>query len=346
MAAEQLNIFTQYGLEISRPKAQFIDPSMRKPKTDIYRIDGKGFRYYYNFVGGEPVFYRGVTSIISNTRRRGRGLDIILVERGWDSFYSFLRERGHYGTWMHMNWNQYLIEGSISTAEADLDESLRAYSEKYRFAGYADGKKAEKFILDMSHDLNAFRAWVDDHRVKPLLIEQPLVHKDGYAGCLDLLCELTVEEKGYWGEVYKSGPRQGQEKESKKAVNVIAVVDYKSGRSGFFDDYEIQLDFYRNLVNENYPDIKVDRLYDLSPKKPDPGHKSPPGYNFSDQTNTLAQGESKYLLEIIKIYDKYNKPGDMFQYNSKLEIGEMAPESARYITIEEVVKQIREEKKL
>ena len=339
--SKQLNIFTEYGLEICRPKAQFIAESMRKPKYDIYRIDGHGFRYYYRFdEKGEPVFCLGVTSLISKTRPMGYGLKAILVDKGWDGFKDFMNERAGYGTWMHMMWNKLLLKKTVSNRETDLDKSMYDYCEKSRLLNYYnDSKIRAKWLIDMQSDLLAFAAWVDDHRVVPLIIEQPLLHSDGYGGSIDLLCELTVQEKGYWGEVYKTGPRAGQEKETKQDVNVIAVVDYKSGRNAFFPDFELQLHAYRNLVNENYPDIKIDRLYNLSPKNW--GNTEIPAYNFKDQTKTPVQEEFPHLLALAKIQNKLNKPSDVFQYECDIEIGKPMPESCKYVTIDEVVKQLK-----
>jgi hypothetical protein len=108
---------------------------------------------------------------------------------------------------------------------------------------------------------------------------------------------MEIEVKGFNGEVYKSGPNKGKPKESKSIKKIIAIVDFKTGRKGFWESYEIQLLAYKMLVEENYPDLKIDALYNWSPKD----WRSNPDYNFKDQTNTRAQRKLPYLIELYKL---------------------------------------------
>ena len=328
----QLNLFESSGITIIKPEAEYIDTSLDPPPYSVYRIDGNLKRYYYTLIDGKPVFYISVTSLISATRPTPFALKKMLADLGWQGYHDFMKERADYGTWMHIMWNKLLVYKELPLDSEYMNMALDEYVGVHNVKIYKDS-----WIQDMQRDILSFAQWLKDYDVKPLLIEQPLVHPDMFAGCPDLVCELTVQEEGYWGEVYKSAEKKGKEKLTKKDVRVIAIVDYKSGKSGFFEDYELQLRGYDRLVKVNYPKLNITKLFDLAPK----AWRDKPTYSFKDQTNTEIQKQFPKLLEIFKMNEDNLKPPNITKYEGTVKVGSAVDAVFEEISIEDVVKEIK-----
>jgi hypothetical protein len=146
----------------------------------------------------------------------------------------------------------------------------------------------------------AFAQFVIDCKVKPLAIEICLYHPtDGYAGAIDLVCELEIEEKGFFGEKYLSGANKGTPKETKRVRRVFAIVDIKSGRKGFYESHEIQLHAYLDMWDNHFPDVRVEKVFNWSPKE----WRNAPSFNLKDQTDSSNTRKLKHLVELAKIED-------------------------------------------
>ena len=141
----------------------------------------------------------------------------------------------------------------------------------------------------------AFITWVKEYKVKPIAIELMLRSKTHMvATALDLYCEMEVEEKGYFGETYKSGVNKGKPKESKKSRVVKAIVDFKSGRKGFYPKHSLQLLLNKIMMEENYPGIVIEKLYNFAPKD----WRGTPNYNLKEQSNAPVLDELPEILSI------------------------------------------------
>lgn len=281
------------GIVVEYTDALYVDLSaVKTPPRPLYRLDNRGYRYYYLLDDkGDPQFFTSVTTMIKNTMPTPPQLTKWLVEQGGDEDEA--KERMAYGTYFHAMCGKLLIEGKFSLDDIERELLLFAIGEKIQYR--------EEWVPELKKDILSFAQFLIDHQVKPFGIEILLYHPtDGYAGAIDLVAQLIVEEKGFLGEVYVSGANKGQPKETKREVMVNAIIDIKSGRKGFYESYELQLAAYREMWNIHYPNIPIDKIYNFSPKD----WRSTPSYNFKDQTAAKSLKKLPMLVELNRIEEE------------------------------------------
>ena len=283
------------GITSEKLSPMFFDATKLKNQPElIYRLDSANHRYYYKFnPDGEPEFFTSVTTLIKNTLPTSPYLIKWLIDKGGDVGKDEAEERANYGTFLHEQCAQLLINGKY-----DLDK----LSEK--LAPFLASKNMPqdriKWADELKKDVLAFAQFIIDTNCKPLAIEIILWHPtDGYAGAIDLIAEMDIEEKGFFGETYASGTNKGQPKETKQTKRIRAIIDLKSGRKGFYESAEIQLHAYLAMWNIHFPDIKIDKVYNWSPKE----WRSSPSFNLKDQTNSRNASKLPHLVELARIED-------------------------------------------
>lgn len=262
------------NMTVEEMRALFFDKALIEPKYKVWQLNSKGHRYYYRFnEDGTPEFYPSVTTILSQTMPTPPHLVKWIAYKGYEQAEAYKQERAYYGTFMHAQFEELIIN---RTYDLDaLKEKLKAYMEINRlpdtFIYYAD---------DLKKDVLAFAQFVIDYDVRPMAVEIALVHPDyKYAGMIDLPCSLLV----------KPG----------KEERVNAIVDFKSGRKGFFEEHEIQLHMYKEMWNANFKDLQIERVYNFSPKD----WRKKPSYNFTDQTESPNAAKIPYILQLAAIED-------------------------------------------
>lgn len=273
------------------------------------RFSYSGKRYYYN--DKAPLLATSVTTILSDVLPEGYAVKKLISEMGLSGFNKFMHERACYGTAMHTLVNQYLE--SADTPEQRhlsvdaIERHLRVIIPEARLDVSLDNWK-----YDLTRDLLAIVQFFRDHKVQPIMIE-PVVASNSlglyYAGAIDLVCTMAVQVKGYFGEVYKSGDRKGQPKETNDVQLVTAIVDYKSGKNGFRASHEAQLAMYKHALCETKPEFKKKfiRLFNLSPKD---WTGDTPTYTLKDQTvSPFNDTETlKALLLLYKVVQPVKEP--------------------------------------
>lgn len=258
-------------IEIEEIMALYTDAIIEAPYK-VYQLNSKGRRVYYR-LDGEPMFYPSVTTIIHDTLPQSPHLVKWIAGMGYEEAERYKNERADYGTFMHACFEELLINRTF-----DLD----GLEEKLK--GYIENKKLpEDFIYhaeELKKDVLAFAQFVSDYDVKPIAVEIALTSREGYAGMIDLPCTMK--------------------KSIGKDERITAIVDFKSGRNGFYESCEIQLHLYKMMWEENFPDIKIDRVYNFSPKD----WRKSPTYNLKDQTNSESAKKIPMLLELERIGEK------------------------------------------
>jgi hypothetical protein len=164
---------------------------------------------------------------------------------------------------------------------------------------------------ELKKDLLAFAAFCNEKEVRPIAIEVPLVSETlDYAGTLDLVCELTFNRK-----------------------RVRAIVDLKSGKNGFYEDYEIQLEAYRQLWNDQFPTMPIDMVFNWAPKD----WRDKPTFDLKNQTD--AESAAKWPL-LVQIYKQTHeiKPRAHKSIGGKLKLGMDVSELYETIEMDEYLR--------
>lgn len=325
------------GMTSEQIRAEFFneDALQEQPET-VFRLDSSGHRYYYTFdENGEPRFYVSVTTLIKQTLPTSPSLIKWIADMGYDESQRYAAERASYGTFMHAQISELIINRSYDLNK--LKERLKLYIESEKlpsdFINYAD---------DFKKDILAFAQFMKDTDLKPLAIELVLTNpQDGYAGAIDLCAEITIEEKGFFGETYKTGANAGKPKETKMQRRVRAIIDFKSGRKGFFPEHEVQLLAYKTMWNMHFENYPVEKVYNWSPKS---YTGETPTYNFKDQTDSKNAKKLPYLVELARIEDE-KRDNDVIFCGGIIDMDK--PDLSNNITklsLSEVVKKRRKDK--
>lgn len=264
------------GMTVEEMKAMFFDKdTLIEPPYKVWQLNSKGHRYYYRYdENGNPEFFPSVTTILSQTLPKAPYLIEWIAKKGIEEAERYKGERAAYGTFMHAAFEELLINRAY-----DLDGlkgKLKEYIDVYRlpddFIYYAD---------DLKNDVLAFAQFVLDYDVRPLAVEIALVHPFyKYAGMIDCPCTMLEKIGG------------------KERIN--AIVDFKSGRKGFYEDNEIQLGMYRDMWNVNFEQFPVTRIFNFSPKD----WRKKPSYHLKEQTDSPNLRKIPALLEIASIEDE------------------------------------------
>lgn len=268
------------------------DALIEQPQR-IHRLQQSGKRIYYTYDEKDELdFYVSVTTMIKAVTPTNEYLIKWIADMGYEQSKAYAQERADYGTFMHAEIANFLIDRQIDLDT--MDERLLQYIEANRlpstFINYLD---------ELKKDVLAFAQFAHEYKVKPLAIEVVLAHPEGYAGAVDLVCKMTVEKKGYWGETYKSGANKGKPKESKQEVEIVAIVDFKSGRKGFYEDNEIQLECYRRMWNYHYgKTLPVDNIFNWSPKA---WTGATPTYNLKNQTGMKSAQKLDFYIQLAQL---------------------------------------------
>lgn len=270
------------GMTVEEMQCMFFDKTaLIEPPYKVFQLNSKGHRYYYRFdENGQPEFFPSVTTILSQTLPKSPFLIEWIASKGMDEAERYKAERAAYGTFMHAQFEELIINRVYNLD--DLKEKLKTYIEVNRlpdnFIYYAD---------DLKKDVLAFAQFVKDYDVRPLAVEIALVHPYyKYAGMIDLPCTMLRKPGG--------------------TERINAIVDFKSGRKGFYEESEIQLHLYKMMWNVTFEEHPITNVFNFSPKD----WRKKPSYNLKDQTDSPNAAKIPALLEIAAIED--NKRDNIF----------------------------------
>lgn len=253
----------------------FNHDALREPPYRLYRLDIEGYRYYYRYnESGELERYPSVTTILGGVLPTSPILIDWMISNGKEGSIEKRDLAASYGTFMHGQFETLIVNRRY-----DFDAAPSV------LAGYMEREHVpeslySQWLVKIRKDVLAFAQFVKDYNVKPLAVEIGLVHpRYRYAGCLDLPCVMT---------------------DPKTAETFTAIVDFKSGRKGFYEEHELQLHMYKDMWNENYPECTIARVFNFSPKD----WRTKPTYNLKDQTESVNAKKLPHLLALAAIEDE------------------------------------------
>lgn len=322
------------GLTIEEMQAMYFNKKalVEQPER-VFRLHKGNDRIYYTVDGrGEPSFYLSLTTLISRTMPTSPHLIKWIADKGYEESKEYAKERADYGSFMHAEFARLLIDRKLDLDT--VDERFRDFIEVNQLPigtlVHAD---------EIKKDILAFAQWISDYNVEPLAIEIILTHSEGFGAMLDLVCMADIPVKGKWGEVYKSGAKKGQPKETTEIKRLRCCVDFKSGRKGFYESNSIQLRGQKELWEQAYPDKPIDRLFNWSPKD----WRSEPSYNFRDWTGHKNQEKFWHLVEIAKI-ELMTMDSSFKNYHGKIDLdkGFNYNENVETLTLSDAVREKQE----
>ena len=264
------------GMTVEEIRAVYFNAdALKEPPYRVFQLNSDGYRYYYRFnEKGEPEFYPSVTTLLKQVMPTPPALLDWMVANGKEGSTEKRDLAAAYGTFMHGQFETLIINRRY-----DFD-SVPAVLMAYMEREHVPESLFSQWVVKIRKDVLAFAQFVKDYNVKPLAVEIGLVHpKFRYAGCLDLPCVMT---------------------DPKTAKTFTAIVDFKSGRKGFFEEHELQLHLYREMWNVNFEGYPIERVFNFSPKD----WRTKPTYNLKDQTDSVNAKKLPYLLALAAIEDE------------------------------------------
>ena len=263
------------GMTVEEMTAMFFNvDALIEPPYKVWQLNSKGHRYYYRYdEKGNPEFFPSVTTILSQTLPKSPFLIQWIANKGIEEAERYKGERAAYGTFMHAAYEELLINRAYDFD--GLKSKLKEYIEVNRlpadFIYYAD---------DLKKDVLVFAQFVLDYDVRPLAVEIALVHPwHKYAGMIDCPCTMLEKIGG--------------------TDRINAIVDFKSGKKGFYEESEIQLHLYRDMWNVNFEQYPITRVFNFAPKD----WRKKPSYNLKEQTDSVNAKKIPALLMIAEVED-------------------------------------------
>lgn len=294
------------GMTVEQMTALFFDKNaLREPSYRLWQLNSSGGRYYYTFnAWGEPIFFPSVTTILHKVAPENKFLTEWKLSKGKEEAEAYTAERASYGTFIHA---QLATLAATRTYYLDgVRDALTEYVEYSKLpAGFVDAHEDEA-----KADIIAFARWMWDYDVRPYAIEVSLFSQGGYAGMIDLVCNLrAVSRSDEAAARIKAGDDAKKLAKINAAVaeRLDVIVDFKTGKKGFYDDYAIQLELYRRMWNENFPDKEITRIFNIAPKDWRKTVKKVPSYSFEEQTDNPVLRRVDVLLELFKLLDEEDR---------------------------------------
>ena len=319
----------------------FDEDALKSPPQITYRIDNQGERLYARKTDTGLKVVPSVSTILRNTATSPH-----LIQWYCDNFESYEAAQEHvgkladYGTFMHMMFKEILLGKSLVFNTDLIGDSFAAYL-------MSVSKKPDQYDLRengqrLKQDLYAFVLWCLKYKVKPLAIEY-IVFGEQYAGAIDLVCKMTISKTrkvtNFQDEkMFAFLPEAGEVTEE---TEIIAMVDFKSGRKDFYDDNVLQLHAYRELWNQEWPQHQIEVIanYGCKDYSLPIGKSEPYRYKPHDKPAVLEVVKKKWALLVDLYHTEEIKIKDRVEFTDAGNISLEAP-------LSEMIQKVEVEKQL
>jgi hypothetical protein len=240
----------------------YVNENILKPtKLELIEFGNKS---YYKHPENNKLLHR-VTSVTSATMPTSPFLIDWIAKHGKEKAEQIKNDRAEYGTIMHVLISTYLLYN-----EVDVNAVIDNICE---FNNY---DKSKLNIFELQKDLLSFIQFTIDKEVKAHAIEYQ-VYNNLFAGTIDLICEMNFNGK-----------------------RVNAIVDYKSGRNGFYDSHRVQLHAYKSLLNE-CQNLDVDMVFNFAPKNWRITEQIKPTYDLENQSDAVWSAKWNLYSELFRL---------------------------------------------
>jgi hypothetical protein len=291
------------GITTEKLSSYFFDATKLKNQPEpMYRLDLSGHRYYYRIENDEPIFYQSVTTFLKIGMPTSQYFVDWKVAKGKEESEAIAEESSKYGTFFHGECASLLMQGTYNLD--GMDKKLNDYLLQNKIT------QTRPWLDDLKKDVLAFGQFMIDYDVKPLAVEIILWHPDGYAGAIDLVCEMTFFKR-----------------------RIIAIVDMKSGKKGFYPSHEAQLHTYKEMWAIHFPDTPIDKVFNFSPKD----WRKSPTYNLKNQTESIEAPCVPHYLFIAKTHDRQTE-NKITVINGKIDLLKGLSDNVQELTLTELIK--------
>lgn len=277
----------------------FNDTALRLPSYRVGRVNfGQGRSYIRLNNDGQPVesplkLYTSLTTAINACAPMEQPLLEWYVKHGLKEAGRLLELSQHYGTLMHLEIGKFLINQFY---DFDMVDTV---VEDYLSENTYYQPDCKEWPEKLRNDITAFIQFYLDYNITPLGIEYVLLSERGYGTLIDLVCNMTIQVDSLdYENPYKSGPRKGEPRECKVEKEIRAIINFKSGRHGFYRTNGLQLEAERQLWEENFPDLLLDAACNWSPKD---WRGGTPSYNFKDWSGDITTAEVEAVMTLADI---------------------------------------------
>lgn len=262
----------------------------------LYRFNKGSKRFYFDNIDNEIKLFPSVTTIVSQVSPFPKEVLIDLVDRegGKDGYYSFMSTKATYGTIMHICINKYLTSGKDYETRKINKHTIQTVIDEQCSKNRVSPHEYKYWAEDIKKDVYCLVLFLKEHNFEPLLIEGTGYYVDEkcwFAGAIDLIGFMDIEVKGFYGEVLKSGANKGQPKETKQTFRVLAVVDWKSGKNGFYTSQAVQLKMY-SMISKQCFGLNPEKLYNVTP------NETSTNFKMKDQTNVISDAKIDAMLNM------------------------------------------------
>lgn len=201
----------------------------------LNRLNRFGKRYYFD---ENLQFKIGITSFLSETMKTPYFLE------QWKANNSpeIVKERAEHGTKFHIHAANILRQKKLNALSFDLsicesDEILK--------------------------DIIAFINFVEKYNPDPILLESQVYSTEmDLAATLDFFGYVDMPVKGLWGEVYKSGEKKGEPKETSIIKRTLCIIDFKTA----IKHEEIETDKPISMYNKLQLNFQLLMLLEMFPQ--------------------------------------------------------------------------------
>lgn len=309
---------------------------LREPAYKLWQLNSRGRRYYYVLgEDGEPTFFPSVTTILRGVMPENRFLTEWKLAKGKNEVEAYTMERASYGSFIHGQLAQLMI-----ARRYDLDslkDALSKYVERERLPiGFVEAHEDEA-----KADIKAFAKWMKDYDVRPYAVEVSLYSPSyGYAGMIDLVCnmrEFSAEDERKALEKAQGDEAKIAKIREKYSSRIDAIVDFKSGKNGFYEEYRIQLELYRMMWNETFPDTPIGRIFNIAPKDWTRTVNKRPSYTFEEQTGASELAKIPALLELYSYME--NEDRRICVVSGLIDLDSDEDDNVRVYSLSELVKE-------